>query len=498
MRKNFLLVTSIVLLAALASTGCFAADALAMVEIRKSVVKIYVTSQRENYAMPWQGSIPSKGTGTGFVITKRRILTNAHIVSDARFIQVQKDGNAKRYPAQVSFFGHDCDLAILTVDDPSFFDDTAPVELAENLPELNDEVTVLGYPMGGTRLSVTKGVVSRIDYSIYSHSSVDQHLVLQVDAAINPGNSGGPVLFKGKVVGLAFQGLSWGENIGYAIPRPVLQHFLKDIEDGRYHGYPELGAGFLDTRNAALRAELKLPGDRTGVVVYYVDPFGSAKDRMETGDVLLSIDGYIIANDGTISLNGNNVIFAELLERKQWGESITFQIWRAGAEKKLDIPLKNPIDPFVYRNLYNTRPRYFIVAGLVFSPLTRPYLHVAARGGDASNSNQLIYYSQYAKIDGLYKGVDEFVVLTARLPHAVNTYAAGFVNGIVTEVNGTTIRRLGDVKKAMAAPRDGFHVIKFVGMDDSLIVDADAAKKADPGILASYGVSEAEYLGGGK
>jgi len=490
-----MLVTGIMLLATLARSAHPAQDTLAMAEIRKSVVKIYVTFQSENYAMPWQGSIPSKGTGTGFVISKRRILTNAHIVSDARFIQVQKDADAKRYPAQVTFFGHDCDLAILSVEDDSFFEGTAPVELADNLPELNDEVTVLGYPMGGTRLSVTKGVVSRIDYSIYSHSSVDQHLVLQVDAAINPGNSGGPVLFNGKVVGLAFQGLSWGENIGYAIPRPVLQHFLKDIADGRYHGYPELGAGFLDTRNSALRAMLKLPADKTGVVIYYLDPFGSAKGRIKTGDVLLSIDGYAIANDGTISLNGNNVIFAELLERKQWGESITFQIWRNGAEKKLDIPLKNPVDPFVYRNLYNTQPRYFIAGGLVFSPLTRPYLRVAGRGSHPSNNHQLTYYSQYAKIDGLHEGVDEFVVLTGRLPHTVNTYAAGFVNGIVTEVNDRPVRRLSDVKEAMASPKNGFHVVRFVGMDDSLIIDADATKKADPEILASYGISQSEYLG---
>ena len=463
--------------------------------IRLSVVKIYCTFQREDYALPWQSRIPSKGTGTGFIIDKKRILTNAHVVSDARFIQIQKDGDAKRYPAKVLFFGHDCDLAVLEVEDPSFYKDTQPIEFAEQIPELNDEVTVLGYPMGGIRLSITRGVVSRIDYSVYTHSAVDQHLVLQVDAAINPGNSGGPVIFKDKVVGLAFQGLSWGENIGYAIPRPVIRHFLDDIEDDKYNGYPELGTAFLNTQNPALRKDLKLPEDKTGVVIYYIDPFGSAKDIIQTKDVILSIDGYKIANDGTIKLDGNNVIFSDLLERRQWGESIVIHIWRKGKEHKLKIPLTPSVDPFAYRNLYGQRPRYFMVGGLVFSPLNREYLRVASGSSSIANRHQLTYYSQYAKINNLHKGVDEFVVLTRRMPHSVNTYAEGFLNGIVSEINGIRILCLGDVKKAILMPKDGFHVIKFAGMEDSLILDAEAAEKANPEILSSYAIKASEFMG---
>ena len=173
------------------------------------VVKIYATFQAEDYTTPWQTGRPGSGTGTGFVIAKRRILTNAHVVSNARFLEVSRDGQPGRYLARVAFIAHDCDLAALTVDDPAFFDGITPLSLAKAIPSLNDEVTVLGYPTGGDRISVTRGVVSRIDYSGYSHSGVDQHLVLQVDAAINPGNSGGPILFDRRVVGLAFQGLAW-------------------------------------------------------------------------------------------------------------------------------------------------------------------------------------------------------------------------------------------------------------------------------------------------
>jgi S1-C subfamily serine protease len=465
-------------------------------DLNRSVVKIYVTLQFPDYTLPWQSGHAVGGSGSGFIIGNKRILTNAHIVSNARFIQVQKDGNPQRFQASVEFVGHDCDLAVLLVDDPSFFEGTKPVVFARELPRLNDEVTVIGYPMGGARLSMTKGIVSRIDYSVYTHSSVDLHLVLQVDAAINPGNSGGPVMFKGKIVGLAFQVLTWAENIGYAIPVPVIDRFLKDIEDGVYNRYPELGAQYLDLQNTALRSDLNLPQDETGVVVYFIDPFGSANGLLHGRDVLLSIDSYEIANDGTVVLDGNTVVFSELLERKQWGDSVVFTVWRAGAEVVVEVPLRNPADPFLYRNVYDKVPEYYMFGGLVFSPLTREYLKTVESSQMDKNVQQLVYYSHYSKVEGLYQDRDEFVVMIRRLPHAINTYADAFVNGVVDEVNGVKIRKLEDVKRGMGLSEGGFHVIRFAGMDDSLVLDAEQAEKANSEILERYGLPASEFFEG--
>jgi S1-C subfamily serine protease len=461
---------------------------------RRSVVKIYVTVQRPDYSLPWQAMPPSGGTGTGFIIAKKRILTNAHLVANARFLQIQKDGDPTRYRASVGFVGHDCDLAVLTVENPDFLNQTAPLALAAGLPKLNDEVTVLGYPLGGVRLSVTKGVVSRLDYSRYAHSGVDQHLVLQVDAAINPGNSGGPILYGGKVAGLAFQGLNWAENIGYAIPLPVIRHFLDDIADGAYHGYPELGAATLDMRNPALRAALGMPKGQTGVGVYYLDPFGSAVQHLKVKDVLLEIDGHAIANDGSIAYDGNRSPFHEILERKQWGDSIAFKLWRDGREARVAMPLRNPPDPFVYRNVYDQRPEYLIVGGLVFSPLNREYLRSQNHNRENRNVRQLNYYTEYAKIDGLYKGRLAFIVLIRRLPHAVNAYMGDFVNGIVEEVNGMPVGHLSELKTALSFPKEGFHVFHFAGLDESLVLDAQTALRVGPEILERYGVPSPEHI----
>ena len=468
--------------------------ALSVTSARSSVVKIHATFQSDDYSLPWQSSRPASGTGSGFIIEKRRILTNAHVISNAKFLEVQKDGDPRRYEAKVGFVGNDCDLAVLTVGDPSFFKDTRPLPFAKELPRLDDEVIVLGYPMGGDRFSLTRGVVSRIDYSPYTHSGVDQHLVIQVDAAINPGNSGGPVLYHGGVVGLAFEGILSAQNIGYGIPLPVIRHFLDDIQDGVYNGYPELGAYTMDSRNPALRKDLGLSEAQTGIAVTYVDPFGSAKGYIEPRDVLLSVDGYAIRNDGNIDLGGNNVIFAEMLERKQCGESVAFRVWRKGAEIPVTVPLRTQDDPFTYRNEYDRHPEYFITGGLVFSPLTSEYLRAMRHRAASPNTQQLFYYSEYAKVDDLHTNRDEFVVLIRRLPHEVNTYADAFLNGIVTEINGAPVKKLADVKAAVAHSVRGFHVFNFAGMDDSLLVDAEAAKKADPAIFRDYGVPAPELF----
>jgi len=184
-------------------------------ELEKSVVLIRCVKQGFDYVTPWKQKSMTQGVGSGFIIAGSRILTNAHNVSNWKYIELRKQNVARRYPARVAFVGHDCDLALLTVDDQTFFDDTIPLEFAD-IPKVNSTVSTYGFPLGGNRISVTEGVVSRIESDTYVHTGADSHLVIQTDAAINPGNSGGPVIQNGKVVGVAFQGLQMAENIGFS------------------------------------------------------------------------------------------------------------------------------------------------------------------------------------------------------------------------------------------------------------------------------------------
>jgi S1-C subfamily serine protease len=169
------------------------------------VVRVYSTYQDPDYECPWQSVAPRGSTGSGVIVGPGQVLTGAHVVANATFVQVQKQDDVTKVVARVAVVSHDCDLALLQIEDPAFTAGVAPARIGD-LPRLREAVQVVGYPIGGEEVSITEGVVSRIEVQRYEHSQ--RHLLaVTVDAAINEGNSGGPVFARGKVVGIAFQAL---------------------------------------------------------------------------------------------------------------------------------------------------------------------------------------------------------------------------------------------------------------------------------------------------
>ena len=120
----------------------------ASVDIRDSIVKIYCVSNSLDYDNPWDRQGPEKFYGSGCVIAGNRILTNAHVVSDHTFIQVQLHGQPVKYNAQILFVSHEADLALLTVEDQTFFSGVEALEMGE-LPQTAEKVVVYGFPKGG-------------------------------------------------------------------------------------------------------------------------------------------------------------------------------------------------------------------------------------------------------------------------------------------------------------------------------------------------------------
>src|SRR5215470_10014777 len=161
-------------------------------KIRDLVVKIHATHHTPDVLRPWTKNSPQHVKGSGVVIDGKRILTNAHVVRYASQIYVQPNQSADLIPARVEAITPSMDLAVLKLDDESFFDKRGTILFAEELPRVKDAVNVYGYPTGGTELSVTQGIVSRIEYTDYYNQT--SGLRIQVDAALNFGNSGGPAV----------------------------------------------------------------------------------------------------------------------------------------------------------------------------------------------------------------------------------------------------------------------------------------------------------------
>lgn len=456
---------------------------------RKSVVRIYAVSQTPDYTAPWDPGKSDAGMGTGFIISAGRILTNAHVVSNARFISLEKEGDSRRYEGHVKFIAHDCDLAMLEVPDKSFFKDTTELPLG-NVPNLDSIVTVLGYPIGGNRLSVTRGVVSRIDYQVYSHSGVDSHLAIQIDAAINPGNSGGPVIQNGKAVGVAFQGFSGmvAQNVGYMIPVPVITRFLKDVADGQYDRYVDIGIQFFPLINNTYRRALGLPPGDFGVMVSEVMQAGAAYGHLKTGDVLLTIDQNPIFSDGRVAMDNDRLMLNEIVERKFKDDTVTLKILRAGKEMKVTMALSTPWPYLTQARQYDVRPRFVLFGGLVFQPLSSSFYATLQH----KSTTLRYYYTQFLGKE-LYLEHPEVIVISKVLPDPVNTYQSRFVNTIVEEINGYKIKTLEDVAEAFKKSSD-FYVIRVVGDPQPLVLEAKAVAEARERILKRYRITHEAYL----
>jgi len=477
-----------VLLLLLQTVQVVSAGASEKVRVGQSVVRVAVKKVYPDYTQPWEPGKVGSGVGSGFVIGGNRILTNAHVVAHAKFVTLTKQGDPKLYPASVEFIGHDCDLAMVKVGDESFFDGMEALELG-GIPELESTVSVYGYPIGGDRLSVTQGVVSRIDFHSYSHTGTDSHLTIQIDAAINPGNSGGPVLQGGKVVGVAFQGFSGdvAQNVGYMIPTPVVARFLKDVEDGSYDRYMDLALTYYPLHNPAQRKGLGLEDMDTGVLVATVFGGGTTDGYVREGDVLMGIDGHRIASDGSVELGEENVELAEVVERKFLGESLKLDILRQGVPLSAEMPLK-PFSGNIAARSYRERPEFVVFAGLVFQPVDEDLMHAYQPG-----HRRLKYLFESFLTDHVYKEYPELVVLSNILPDAVNTYASDFRYSILDEINGKKIRRLGDVVAALKEPAD-FYVFRFLGEGKPLVLEKAAVEEAEARIRQRYNVGDTQYL----
>jgi len=454
-------------------------------DVYRSVLRIEVATQVPDYETPWNSGRFSGGIGTGFIIGENQILTNAHVVSNARQLLVTVHGSPEKYPAKVEHIAHDCDLALLSVENFDDFKSFPRFELGD-VPKLESEVRVIGYPIGGERLSVTRGVVSRIDFQPYSHSRADSHLVVQIDAAINPGNSGGPVLQDDKVVGVAFQGLRQADNTGYIIPTPVVKRFLKDIEDGSYDHYVDLGISEFALHNPAMRRALGLPDDGMGVLVTNVIPTSSSDGVLEPGDVLISLNGHQVDSAGMVEIDGEKTNLNEIVERKFTGDKVSARFIRDGGWHDVEIELK-PLPPSrMYAIQYGKQPRYVVFAGLVFQPLDTNLFATAK----FRNVTVRRLYTDYLP-KALFQKHRDVVVLTRVESDPINSRLASFTGYAVDKINGVEVTDLSHAHELLHPDEPPeFHVIELFGANRPLVIPSAEVEAANRRVAENYGIAE--------
>jgi S1-C subfamily serine protease len=451
----------------------------------RSVVKVLCVSDTPNPDQPWQTLGPSSSTGSGCIVATKlgpRVLTNAHCVENHVFVEVRRYGNAHTFVAEVEAVSQTRDLALLEVDDPAFFHGTAPIALGP-LPRLGERVAVCGYPIGGDRLSITEGIVSRVELVPYAQSR-RKLLAVQIDAAINSGNSGGPVILGGRLAGVAFQALEGAETIEYVVAPPVVEHFPAEVADGRESGFPALGITTQSLEARAHRRALGLEGRRGGVLVTQVEHGGSSFGVIEPDDVLLELDGVEVARDGTVPLREGEVVELDhLVATRRIGERIGVRLLRGGHEVEGSVVLGADVS-FGGRRVESTRPSYFVVGGLVFVPLSQSYLASWGEDWERDAPRSLVALLEHGRRSGV---CEEPVVLHKVLADRVNQGYHDVSALLVDEVDGVRVRSLAHLATLVDEGNGDFlRIVAATGQ--RIVLDRREVHVRHEAVLRRFGV----------
>jgi S1-C subfamily serine protease len=375
-------------------------------------------------------------------------------------VEIQANQSGDKVSATVEAIAPGIDLAVLKLDDESFFDTHPPLPRAKMLPEIKDTTMVYGFPEGGTSLSITKGIVSRIEFAVFNYPV--SGLRIQIDAAINPGNSGGPAIVGDKMIGLAYSRLTSAQSIGYIIPSEEIELFLNDIADGHYDGKPAMLDTFQTLENPALRSYLKLDKSVDGILVHKPASDDSSYPLKEW-DLITKIGDKPVDDEGMVKIGPNlRIYFTYFVQKTVKNGNVPLTIVRKGKEMHVDLPVSSNY-PMLLRDLGDSYPPYFICGPMAFTIASKQMvesLNSSARLSSWLNTmGSPLLTSVGRKVS--FDGEELVVVPSPFFPHKLSKGYSDPQVQVVKGINGIRVKNLAHLVQLLRDSKDDFVVVEF-------------------------------------
>jgi len=291
-------------------------------------------------------AFPAQGSGSGSIIDVRgNILTNDHVVADARKLEVTLADGSK-WPAKLVGSDPDNDLAVIRIEAPREKLKVIPMGDSRNL-RIGQKVLAIGNPFGLER-TLTTGVVSSLGRTIRSEEGTLMEDIIQTDAAINPGNSGGPLLNSdGEIVGInsAIISPSGGSvGIGFAIPVNTAKRVIPELLTKGYVSHPWIGATIQDLLPEIakyLRAKVQ-----RGAMIALVEKGGPADKAglkggsraVQVGNLEFVVGGDIVVKADQHEVKTSNELIRYIREKRP-GDTVTLKVLRKGSFEDIKLTL---------------------------------------------------------------------------------------------------------------------------------------------------------------
>lgn len=447
-----------------------------------------VSGIQYDFRQPWSRQ-PRQSMKSGFVIRQGEILTTAQGLDNCIMVRLQRLGESRWWEARVKWLDYYANLAILTAVDDKFFVGLKPAQLSAKAPDKENLHIVRwkGANLESRRVEFNQYVVDESELS--SLNCVQMELESVPDQMNNPEI----LVSDGKVAGLTTSKI---EGNTRAIPSVFIKYILEEQQKDKWRGLGYFPFYWQPSQNPALHQFLNLKGDPRGVVVIETSQLKDQHDIIKPLDIILEVDGFGIDMMGNYKdPDFGRLLLENLAVRNKFaGDIVTFKIWRDGKEQivKFKLPKFSYSEQIVPQQVFDKEPEYLIIGGLIFQPLTEPYLRSFGNDWRRIAPFRLVYLSSMnATAD-----MPSLVVLSAVLPDYFNIGYHDYRALVVDTVNNFTVRNLSDLSKALKSPIDGYHIIKFQKGDSikSIVIDANAETDAMTRILKRYNIPSASKI----
>lgn len=446
-----------------------------------SILRVNITGQGYNFALPWQKQRPGTRRGLGALLAGNRVLVTAELAQDANYIELEQAASGKRITAKVEAVDYELNLATVVPDEApgDFFKGMEPLELDTTLkPPAAFEVWQ--FETNGSPVST--GVdFNRVDLAPYFLED-QSFLIFQANGAVQyrSGTFTLPVIHKGKLAGVLLRYNS-RDQVSDILPATIVERFLKDAADAPYQGMPTFGVRTAPTLDPQLRTYLKLGAEEGGILITDVTPgFSAALAGVKPGDVVIEMNGYKIDPRGSYQDPDYGLLGSGHLARGKAlaGEVMKLKLIRDGQPMALDVPLlrKQPQDYLVDPYVYDRQPRYYILGGILFQELTMPFLQLAGKEWRDRAAFRLVY-AQANQDEFLKAGRRKLVFISGVLPAPCTIGYERMAGLIVNQVNGKEITDLKSLAEAVKSPVDGIHRIDVQDGPRTIYLDEAQAKQ---------------------
>jgi S1-C subfamily serine protease len=471
----------------------FASAASAQLLYKDKVVALRVTRQFFDEDRPWAKKNPEVREGAAVVISEELLLTEASMIQNATFIQVEKHGRADWIPARLVHQDSEINLALLTVDKPGFFDDLSSAEIAAST---TTKGVVHSIRWKGRQLEVSNSRPGRIEVIESPYGSV-HHAVLRLSTDFSAGGWADPVFADDKLIGIT---VSQSGQTATVVPAEIIKAYVespaREGKDSGYRGFASIGALRWQTNtDRALAAYLGLEGEPRGVFIRRV-PWGSTGcSSLQPYDILMELDGQKIDAIG----NYHHPLYGQLrfdhivVEGHAPGDVVPARVFRDRQFIEVEIELRRyPSSArLIPWRRADSGPPYLVAGGFVFRELDGPYLNTWGKDWRTKAPNQLLYY--YFLLSTAQSPEQRRIIVVSHvLPAAYNIGYHGVSDLLVKSINGFEIDSIADVERAFKQPRDDLHRIAFYPNSTirEMILDGATFEEATQAIMSAYEVPD--------